>query len=228
LALLSDVLKITTINKNKSADDFLHLLIINSSQKKIAFIVDEILGEQEGIVKDLGSQLAHVNNIAGATILGNGKVVAILHPSELIDSAMNSNVSFENSLEKTISSKETEQKSILVAEDSITIRTLLRNFIESAGYIVKTAVDGQEAYGFLQHENFDLIVSDIEMPRMNGFELTAKIRDDKKYTDIPIILVTALETADDKQRGMEVGANAYIVKSSFEKSNLIETIQRLI
>jgi two-component system chemotaxis sensor kinase CheA len=85
-----------------------------------------------------------------------------------------------------------------------------------------------EAFDLLQNESFDLVVSDVEMPRMNGFELTAKIRSDKNHTDLPVILVTALETADDKQRGMEVGANAYIVKSSFEKSNLIETIQRLI
>jgi two-component system chemotaxis sensor kinase CheA len=90
------------------------------------------------------------------------------------------------------------------------------------------AVDGMEAYELLQNEEFDLVVSDIEMPRMNGFELTAKIREDKKHADLPIILVTALETIEDKQKGMEVGANAYIIKSSFEKSTLIETIQRLI
>ena len=80
----------------------------------------------------------------------------------------------------------------------------------------------------MQNENFDLVVSDIEMPRMNGFELTAKIREDQKHRDLPVILVTALETAEDKQRGMEVGANAYIIKSSFEKSNLMGTILRLI
>ena len=228
LATLSDVLKISTINRKKSANEFLQLIILHASQKRIAIIVDEILGEQEGIVKDLGLQLSHVNNITGATILGSGKVVPILHPSELIDSASNSNTSLDYSYDNISSTENIVQKSILVAEDSITIRTLLRNFIENAGFKVKTAVDGMEAYNFLQNENFDLLVSDIEMPRMNGFELTAKVRDDKKHSDMPIILVTALETQDDKQRGMEVGANAYIIKSSFESSNLIETIQRLI
>ena len=228
LALLSDVLKITSAKKKKSSDDYLHMLILNVSQRKIAFAIDDILGEQEGIVKDLGLQLSHVTNIAGATILGNGSVVPILHPSELINSASQTNTSLDYSFDNTVSAGNAVQKSILVAEDSITIRTLLRNFIENAGFSVKTAVDGMEAYQFMQNENFDLIVSDIEMPRMNGFELTAKIRDDKKHSDLPVILVTALETADDKQRGMEAGANAYIVKSSFEKSNLIETIQRLI
>lgn len=228
LVLLSDVLKVSAPKTKSNSDDYLHLLIINSYQKKMAFAVDHILDEQEGIVKDLGLQLSHVNNIAGATILGNGKVVPILHPAQLIDSAMNKGASANYSSENPGTKENSMQKSILIAEDSITIRTLLRNFIESAGYLVKTAVDGSEAYNFLQNESFDLVVSDIEMPKMNGFQLTTKIREDKRYADLPVILVTALETQDDKQRGMDVGANAYIVKSSFEKSNLIETIQQLI
>ena len=229
LSVLSDVLKISKAIIKTKESDYFQVLLLNSSQKKIAFIVDQILGEQEGIVKDLGTQLSYVRNIAGATILGSGKVVPILHPAELIETASNTNYSFEKIYESSSSTEEVvNQKNILVAEDSITIRTLLRNFIENAGFNVKTAVDGMEAYDFFMNEHFDLVVSDVEMPRMNGFELTAKIREDKKHSDLPIILVTALETADDKQRGMEVGANAYIVKSSFEKSNLIDTIQRLI
>ncbi|MFZ4456531.1 MAG: hybrid sensor histidine kinase/response regulator [Bacteroidales bacterium] len=228
LVSLSDILRINKQNKTISSNEQLHLLILNTSQRKIALVIDDILGEQEGIVKDLGLQLQHVVNIAGSTILGNGKIVPILHPSELVDSATQAIASSDFVLENKSTEEVTVQKRILVAEDSITIRTLLRNFIENAGFAVKTAVDGQEAYNFLQNEAFDLVVSDIEMPRMNGFELTAKIREDRKYADLPIILVTALETDDDKQRGMQVGANAYIVKSSFEKSNLIETIQRLL
>jgi two-component system chemotaxis sensor kinase CheA len=123
---------------------------------------------------------------------------------------------------------DSQAKYILVAEDSITLRALLRNIIESAGYRVKTAVDGMEAFQFLKNEAFDLLVSDVEMPRMTGFELTAKIRNDKRLVETPVILVTALDSADDRQRGMEAGANAYIVKGSFEQSNLIETIRRLI
>ena len=228
LVSLADVLRISGVTKKKNSAEYLHLVILNISQRKIALIVDEILGEQEGIVKDLGQQLVHVKNIAGATILGSGKVVPILHPNELLDSASQTNTSLDFAPESSSTTTIEEQKRILVAEDSITIRTLLRNFIENAGYFVKTAVDGQEAYNYLQNEDFDLVVSDVEMPRMNGFELTAKIREDRKHADLPIILVTALETADDKQRGMEAGANGYIVKSSFEKSNLIDAIQRLL
>ena len=105
---------------------------------------------------------------------------------------------------------------------------MLRNFIESSGYYVKTAVDGLDAYNILLGEAFDLVVSDVEMPRMNGFDLTTKIRELSQYSDLPIILVTALDSADDQRRGLEAGANAYIVKGSFKNSNLIDTIKRLI
>ena len=228
LVLLSDVLKITAAKKKTGINDYLHLLVVNVSQKKVGFVVDEILGEQDGTVKDLGLQLTHVNNIAGTTILGNGKVVPILHPLELINSATQTNSSMDVVFESKGTAENVVQRRILVAEDSITIRTLIRNFIENEGFYVKTTVDGLEAYEMLQKEDFDLVLSDVEMPRMNGFELTAKIREDKRHADLPVILVTALETEYDKQRGMEAGANAYIVKSSFEKSNLVETINRLI
>jgi two-component system chemotaxis sensor kinase CheA len=126
--------------------------------------------------------------------------------------------------------EETEmaRKSILVAEDSITARTLLKSILESAGYTVKTAVDGQDAFTTLRTEEFDLVVSDVDMPRMSGFDLTAKIRSDRKLSELPVVLVTALESRSDRERGIDVGANAYIVKSSFDQSNLLEVIRRLI
>ncbi|NTU94691.1 MAG: response regulator, partial [Bacteroidales bacterium] len=123
---------------------------------------------------------------------------------------------------------ENDQKKILVVEDSITVRTMLKTIIENGGYIVKTAFDGQDGLETLLNESFDLLVTDIEMPRMNGFELTEKVRENSAFTDLPIILVTTLDKPEDKRRGLESGANAYIVKGSFEKSNLIETIRRLI
>jgi two-component system, chemotaxis family, sensor kinase CheA len=120
------------------------------------------------------------------------------------------------------------KKAVLVAEDSITARTLLKTILESAGYDVKTAVDGIDAITSLNAGNFDLVVSDVDMPRLNGFDLTAKIRSDRKLSELPVILVTALESREDKERGVDVGANAYIVKSSFDQSNLLEVIGRLI
>jgi two-component system chemotaxis sensor kinase CheA len=119
-------------------------------------------------------------------------------------------------------------KSVLVVEDSITSRMLLKGILESAGYQVKTAVDGVEAFTFLRSERFDLVVSDVEMPRMNGFDLTERIRADKKLAELPVVLVTALETREDRERGIDAGANAYLVKSSFDQSNLLEAVRRLV
>jgi two-component system chemotaxis sensor kinase CheA len=105
---------------------------------------------------------------------------------------------------------------------------LLKAILESAGYRVKTAVDGMEAFTLLRSEHFDLVVSDVEMPRLNGFDLTVRIRADKKLAQLPLVLVTALESREDRERGIDVGANAYLVKSSFDQSNLIEAVRRLI
>ena len=116
---------------------------------------------------------------------------------------------------------------MLVAEDSITSRTLLRNILESAGYQVLTAVDGADALTQLKTERCDLVVSDIEMPRMDGFQLTAAIRADSRLASLPVILVTGLESRSDRERGIDAGASAYLVKSSFDQTSLIEVIQKL-
>jgi two-component system chemotaxis sensor kinase CheA len=117
---------------------------------------------------------------------------------------------------------------ILVVDDSITSRTLLKNVLESYGYAVKTACDGQDALTLLQNEPFDLVSSDVEMPKMDGFELTAHLRADERFSRLPVVLVTSLESTEDRQRGIEVGADAYIVKSSFDQSNLLEIIRKFL
>jgi two-component system chemotaxis sensor kinase CheA len=190
-------------------------------------VVDEIIHEQEVLVKNLGKQLSRVRNIAGATILGTGKVVPILNVSDLMQSAIKASAITVRST-ASVQEMKVEKKTILIAEDSITARTLVKNILESAGYQVKTAVDGVDAFTALKTEKFDLVVSDVDMPRMNGFDLTTKIRADQKLSEIPVVLVTALESREDRERGIDVGANAYIVKSRFDQSNLLEVIQRLI
>jgi two-component system chemotaxis sensor kinase CheA len=227
LVPLHAVLEILQKENKSEGHEFVTVLVLGTSEKRIAFSVDEVLNEQEVLVKSLGSQLSRVRNIAGATVLGTGKVVPILNVTDLMRSAVKvSAVPFKAAVaEKEVKAK---RKSILVAEDSITARTLLKNILETAGYNVKTAVDGIDALTALKTEHFDSVVSDVDMPRMNGFDLTAKIRSDRKLADLPVVLVTALESREDRERGVDVGANAYIIKSSFDQSNLLEVIKRLI
>jgi two-component system chemotaxis sensor kinase CheA len=207
---------------------FFPCLILTDGRQKLAVIVDLVIGEYEGVLKPFGPQLKHVNNFSGAMLMGDGQVVPVLNPSEIVLSASVKSKQLSESFSHESTAEDTSERNILVAEDSITVRNMLRNILENAGFNVKTAVDGQQAFEFLSENTFDLVVSDVEMPRMNGFELTRNIKAHPDYSSLPVILVTALESTEDRQKGMEAGANAYIVKGSFEKSNLIETINRLI
>lgn len=200
-------------------------VVLMSGDKRIAFAVDEILEEQQVMVKSLGKQLRRVRNVAGATVLGSGKVVPVLNTSDLMKSAAHSPV-----LPRVDASAETPSRKghLLVADDSITARTLIKNILETAGWQVTTAVDGADAFTQARGGDFDLIVSDVDMPRMSGFELTEKVRADKRLGELPVVLVTALESREDRERGSDAGANAYIVKSSFDQSNLLEVIHRLL
>jgi two-component system chemotaxis sensor kinase CheA len=222
LVRLGQVLGIPA-DKGKVRTESVQLVVAGTGENRIAFQVDEVLGEQEVLVKSLGRQLRRVRNIAGATVLGNGRVVPILHIPDLLKSARRAALS-----PAPASDVAAARKSLLVAEDSITSRMLLKGILESAGYDVKTAVDGLDAYTQLRTEPFDLLVSDVDMPHMSGFDLTAKVRADKALADLPVVLVTALSSRADLERGAEAGANAYIVKGSFDQSNLLTAIRRLL
>lgn len=231
LAGLGEVLELPLRKRPQEADgaapEKVAVVVLGAGQRRVAFRVDEILGEQEVLVKPLGRQLAHVRNVAGASVLGTGRVVVVLNTSDLLKSAVGQTAA--PPVEAATQAEEAGQKqSILVAEDSITSRTLLKNILESAGYNVTTAVDGADAYTILKTGAFDLVVSDVEMPRMDGFDLTAKVRADKQLGALPVVLVTALESREYRERGIDAGANAYIVKSSFDQSNLLEVIRRLL
>ena len=226
LISLSDLLELPKTEERKKKN-FITAMILGAGEKRIAFIIDEILGKHEVLVKSLGKQLVKVPNIAGATVLGSGKVVPILNVQDILLSSQKIAI---NAAENTeIRANEGKvKKNILIVEDSITSRMLIKDILETAGYSVKTAVDGRDGYTILKTQRFDAVVSDVEMPRMSGFELTKKIRSEKELAEIPVVLVTSLESRQDREKGIDVGANAYIVKKNFDQSNLLEVIDRLI
>ncbi len=223
LVNLSEILE---LNSTQITSEFVQLIVFNIKAKKIGFTIDKVIGEQEVLVKKFNKQLSRVRNISGASILGSGKVVPILNIVDLYKSSLNTTTSV--SLVSYDGELETVQKSILIVEDSITSRTLLKNILETSGYKVTTAVDGIDGFTKLKEGIFDAVVTDVEMPRMNGFDLTAKIRSDKEFADLPVVLVTSLSKREDREKGIDVGANAYIIKSSFDQSNLLEVLDRLI
>lgn len=227
LVRLAEVLELPASPTRPDVASAISAVILGGDQERVAFVVDAVLDEQEILFKQLSSPLVRVRCIAGATVLGNGQVAPVLRVADLLKAAKRAGAPVRAApcVQPTTSP---QAKSILLAEDSITSRLLLKGILESAGYRVKTAVDGADAFSALRTEHFDLLVSDVEMPRLNGFDLTAQVRADKKLADLPVVLVTALESRRDREAGINAGANAYLVKSTFDQSNLLDTVRRLI
>jgi two-component system chemotaxis sensor kinase CheA len=226
LARLGDILGLAPLPVPDEAPSSSPAIVVGEGDQRVAFAVNEVLDEQEVLVKRFTKPLVRVRDVAGAAVLGSGRVALILNLADLLKSARG--VSRAPVAEAAKKSVAADSKAILLAEDSITSRMLLKGILESAGFRVQTAVDGLDALSSLRAQPFDLVVSDVEMPRLNGFELTARIRADKKLAEIPVILVTALETPTDRERGLDAGANAYLVKRSFDQSNLLDAVRRLV
>lgn len=227
---LAEVLEMKDAEQRVGADGKLPVVILGSTRKRIAFMVDDVIGQQETVVKSLGKQLARVRNVAGATILGSGQVIMTLNPSDMLKSARGSETrAVENKAAAQNKPKAKKERRVLVVDDSMSTRTLEKNILETAGYKVSLATDGREALNVLNaNSNFDIIVSDVLMPGMDGLQLTQMVKKDANLKKIPIVLVTSLDSRADKERGMEVGADAYLVKSNFDQSSLLQTIEQLI
>lgn len=228
LVRLDDVLELPRREGRGEASAYTPVVILGTADRRIGFRVDSVRGEQEVLVKTLGKPLRRVRNVAGATVLGSGKAVPILNVADLMKSATRVAAALPARAPLPEEDGAAGPPSILIAEDSITSRMLIKNILESAGYPVTTAVDGLDALATLRTGDFALVVSDVDMPRMNGFDLTARIRSDPALSELPVVLVTARESREDRERGVDVGASAYIVKSSFDQSNLLDVIRRLV
>lgn len=225
LARLADLLELPL---NGRDPERVTVVIIAVAEKRLGLIVDDLVGEQEIVIKNLGKQLAKVSGLAGATVLGSGQVILVLHAADLVKLAARTRMRAAVATDPE-PRQSAERKTVLVVDDSITTRTLEKNILESAGYLVRLATDGEEALAALVADGLPhLIVSDINMPRLDGFDLTYRVKHDSRYANIPVILVTSLDSPADKARGIEVGADAYIVKSRFDQGSLLETIEQLI
>lgn len=220
---LSEILRVPDTGSWLEESDPIPLVILEYAGQQIACVVDEVISVQEIVVRPLGSLLRRVRQITGAVILGDGSVAMVLDPLEIIQDASFSGRRGDR--EQTLPRRD---KHVLVVDDSATSRALLRRTLELSGYQVHTASDGMDAFAKMRLYFFDLIVSDVDMPRMNGYTLTEKIRSDERFSGIPVLLVTSLDSAEDREYGRMVGASAYIVKSQFEKRAFLEVIHSLL
>jgi len=203
------------------------VVVVGSDQEQVGFVVDELSREEEVVVKSLGRQLERVRNVWGATVLASGALCLILNVSDLVRTARRISGELREP-EAARAEALPRTRNLLVAEDSITTRTILKNILEAEGFNVEVAVDGLDALNKLQARAFDLLVSDVQMPNMDGFELSIRLRREERFRSLPIILVTSLQSDEDKRRGVEAGVDAYITKGTFEQTNLLRTIRRLL
>lgn len=210
-----------------AAREKLPVVVIAKGRQSVALLVDEIVGEREIVIKRLQAPLLAVRNVAGGTLTGSGQVVMVLNPADLVGSALRLG-SAPRVRGQRAGEAPAQAPRVLVVDDSITTRSLERNILESQGYQVTLAVDGQLGWEALQREEFDLVVTDVEMPVMNGFELAERIKTSEKYRAIPVVIVTSLASDADRRRGIAVGADAYIVKGQFETKVLLDVIHQLI
>lgn len=212
--------------ENKPITEMLALVIAVSDQR-LALLVDEVLDELELAEKPLGKPLSRVRNVSGAALLGNGEPVVILNAADLVKSAKGMNPRSVSIIENK-NAKTRPSTHILVVDDSITTRTLEKNILQAAGYQVTTATDGVEALKRLEANHIDVIVADVEMPNMDGIIFTEKVRESADYREMPVILVTSLESREDRERGMLAGADAYIIKRGFDQAELLATIEQFL
>lgn len=199
------------------------LLGVGSAEAAIA--VDLLYDEDDLTVRNLGHRFGRLANISGGTILPDGRVALILHASDLIEGALEGKTVSHVAAAKPVAET---RKRLVIAEDSMTTRTLIKAILENAGYEVDAAADGAQAWRLVEQKGADLVVADVEMPEMNGFELTQAIRSSVEHGDVPVILLTALETDRDKARGLSAGANAYLLKSAFDQRELLAAIREMV
>ncbi|NKE65420.1 response regulator [Ramlibacter sp. RBP-2] len=201
-------------------------LVLRSGERFTAVAVDQVCSEQEVLSKPVGRGLTKSPIVSGAALAASGLTLPILNAAELVRLATADGQPGAAPMVLAAAERRAP-RTILLAEDSITSRTLLKNVLELAGYEVELAADGVQALARLRAGRFDAVVSDIEMPNLDGIGLTRAIRADAALAGLPVILVTSLASREDRERGAEAGASAYIAKSSFDQGNLLQAIAEL-
>jgi two-component system, chemotaxis family, sensor kinase CheA len=225
VAWLDDLLELPAIAPSlKSAAKMLPCVVLQVGGDRLGLLVDALLDRQDIVLKPQSKLLKRVRNVTGATILGTGEVCMVLNPQDLLKSVQKKPVAIHTSEFQQVQIKQ----KLLLVEDSIIIRTQVKRLLEGAGYDVTAAVDGADGFNKLRTGSFDAVISDVQMPNLDGLGLAVKIRQHKEYQELPIILVTTLASDEDKRRGAEAGANAYLTKGTFDQKLLLDTLNRLI
>ncbi|MGV0028428.1 hybrid sensor histidine kinase/response regulator [Phormidesmis priestleyi] len=203
------------------------VVLISQQSSTYGLIVDRCLGEQELVVRPLDARLGKVQDVSAAALMGDGSLVLILDVSDLVRS-INTLLKAGQVTPRDPQTTNVQRKKILVVDDSITVREVERKLLENRGYQVDVAVDGMEGWNAVRSHAYDLVISDIDMPRMNGIELIKQIKTHSRLRSTPVIVVSYRDREDDRLQGLDAGADYYLTKSSFHDDTLIQAVVDLI
>ncbi len=200
-------------------------VVLDAPGGPVAVLVDSVAGEQELLARPLGPRLAKVRRYSAGMVLADGRIALLLNVAALAEAAARARSTDGARMPRTIPAA---RRKVLVVDDSKYVRTLVKLILEGAGYDVAMASNGREAWQQLLDDGADMVVADVDMPSMNGFELTEAIRRSERFTNTPVVLVTGREALEDKVRGLRAGANAYLRKDQFDAQHFLETMRRVV
>ncbi len=204
----------------------LKVIVLRSGGGLAAISVDTFLWENEAVIQDLGPAAARDGKISGGVVLDDGGIAFVLNLTELLETR--AHAESPSGFLPSEPMRERISPSVLVVDDSLTTRTLEKSILEANGYRVQVAVDGFDALTKLRTEKADLVITDIQMPNMDGFALLQAMKKDSSLRGIPVIVVTSLDQREDQQRGLDLGADAFIVKRKFDQEELLSAIRQIL
>jgi len=226
---LVDTVDVLSLHGKSNIGDDYPVIIIGDRSSKYAIIVDKLHGESELSVRPIDKRLGKVQDISATALMEDGSPVLIIDVDDMIRTIDNLNTDAKRGRARNISTDQAATiKRILVIDDSITVREVERKLLESSGYHVDVAVDGIDGWNTLRTGHYSLVITDIDMPRMNGIELTENIKQDPNYRSIPVMIVSYKDRPEDREKGLQVGADYYLTKGSFHDDSLLQAVADLI
>lgn len=202
------------------------VVILADASRRHGFQVSRLIGQRDVVIKPLNPLLPHLPAVAGASVEPDGSILVVLDPPGLIQRALQA--SRADLTAAPVTESGVTRRSILVVDDALTIRELQRSILERAGFDVRVATDGYQAMSTLAEQRCDLVLTDVEMPNMDGFALTEAIRAHPTLANIPVLILSSRSSDSDRQRGLDVGADGYITKSGFDETSLLTAVNRLL
>ena len=223
LYYLSDILELAPAQRNEKET----ILIIEADDKTIGLVVDKLLGDQDILQKKLSPPLYKVKNISGITNLASGELCLILNMQDIMHYDFNKAMISANNQE-LLTSDVLSYKRILIVDDSVTTRTMVKNILLNIGYMVDTVLDADEALVKLKLTHYDLIITDLTMPKIDGYEFIERLRNDEMYADIPIIVISSLPENQARKRLNKLSIAHYISKDNFDQADLAMQVKEIL